>query len=226
MESETNMPNLWRNKSAHEVQHLAIVFSLTPDSHLSLIYVDDDQQPRWLHLAWHHHVRERPVDENYAWGEPPLEPELRAILSRLCRRIARRYVGQRRSIAYALRYAGGRFDEMTGEFLCEDGLGLTCATFVMAVFATRGVALLRRQEWEPRDEDVLWQEKIIELLKNARDPKINEHVAVVRTEVGCARFRPEEVAAAGVATALPLGFREAESKGKAIREWLAMQIAS
>lgn len=224
MKSEMNMPNLWRNKPAHGVQHLAIVLSLNPDGHLSLIYVDDNQQPRWLHLGWHHHVLAKPLDKNYAWGEPPLEPELRVILSRLCRKISQRYVGQRRSIAYALRYAGGHFDEMTGEFLCEDGLGLTCATFVMAIFATRGVDLLRRQEWVPRAEDVIWQKNIIELLKGARDPRIDEHVAVVETEVGCTRFRPEEVAAAGVATSLPLGFREAESTGRAIREWLTMEI--
>ncbi len=98
----------------------------------------------------------------------------------------------------------------------EDGRGLTCATFVLAMFASHGIPLLQLSEWPDREEDRAWQEYIVGVLrKNGADEK---HVNAVNEQVkrGCARYRPEEVAAAGAAPDLPVGFAYAEELGKRI----------
>jgi hypothetical protein len=149
-----------------------------------------------------------------------VEPEIAYVLAKLCRKIADQYARGDRRLAYALRYGGGTFDPGTGIFMNEAGRGLTCATFVMAVFASRGAPLLHWAEWQPRDEDRVWQEKVVRALRAYGADE--EHVTAVNEEAqrGCARFRPEEVAAAGVCDTLPLGFVEAERVGRLIVERL------
>jgi hypothetical protein len=86
----------------------------------------------------------------------------------------------------------------------------------MAVFASRGVPLLRLDEWPHRPEDRVWQQKIIDQLRMTHHPRMEDHVSAVEKELGCARFRPEEVAAAGTSTELPAGFEYAERVGQKI----------
>jgi hypothetical protein len=103
---------------------------------------------------------------------------------------------------------------------CEvlDGLGLTCATFVLAVFASRGIPLVRLDEWQARSEDVIWQDKIISDLRSWRkgDPEVEAHAAALQGERGCVRYRPEEVMAAGIASELPIGYEFGEEMGRRI----------
>ena len=230
MEMKPRMLNLWRRRSIRDVRNVALALrkgDRPGERHLAIVYVNHEfggRRPRWLHLAWHHEVSEEDLGDNYAWGEPALHPDLGFVLSQICRRIAARYVDDPEGIRYALRYVGGEFDEETGEYVCGDGVGLTCATFVMAVFASTGVKLLNREEWTLRPEDAVWQARIVEALK--RHGAADAHVQVVKSEVGnCPRFRPEEVAVAGVASKLPLGFKEAEARGTEILQWLTDQVA-
>ena len=151
------------------------------------------------------------------------------MIVQLCRLLIRKYAKGKDPLAYALRYDGGRFDPGTGCFLSESGHGLTCATFVLAVFKSHGVDLLRTDQWRERDEDKKWQQWILDELGDARYAT-PEHIRAVEREIklGCARFRPQEVAAAGTAEtpdALPISFEDAARLGELLVDTLLARAA-
>lgn len=82
--------------------------------------------------------------------------------------------------------------------LCLGGgeVGLTCATFVLAVFRTCEIDLLDISTWLPREDDSKFQTKIMYHLSNGlqNGTVSKDHFDRVNKDVGCARFRPEEVA--------------------------------
>lgn len=209
--------------SLEEITAIALVITAvdTHQRHVGILYKDPDDASagaRLLDLQGHRILGARPprFPSRYFWVAPDVEPEVAYVLSALCSRIAERYAHPQRGIAYALRYAGETFETRAGIFMTESGRGLTCATFVMAVFASHGVPLLQWAEWPEREEDRLWQEYIVQEL-HARGVE-KEHIDAVKEQAtrGCARYRPEEVAAAGLSDDLPVGFAEAERVGKLI----------
>jgi len=172
-----------------------------PVRHIGILFPSEDgatTRVRLIHLAWHCLLKEdSPEMAAYSWLELPLPEELSPMIVQLCRLLIRKYAKGKDPLAYALRYDGGRFDPGTGCFLSESGHGLTCATFVLAVFKSHGVDLLRTDQWRERDEDKKWQQWILDELGDARYAT-PEHIRAVEREIklGCARFRPQEVAAA------------------------------
>lgn len=209
--------------------------------HIGLLYRDEDAEGgiTMLDLAWHHRLRSNPPQPGHLWVEPAVPPELAPAFQQLCKVVANKYGGRKpRSIAYALRYETGSFDPASGEFLNATGHGLTCATFVLAMFASYGVHLVCVEEWlacknEVRAaEDHVWQKKIVKSLRCTLESKrrrsdareIEAHLAAVEGEIGCARFRPEEVAAAGTVAKLPAGFAHAEPVGREIVEKLRQRF--
>jgi hypothetical protein len=111
----------------------------------------------------------------------------------LCRRIWRKNAGG--GIPYAFSEPGGAFDATTGELLLGPSrFGLTCASFVLAVFHAAGLQLVDHASW-PRDRlgDRQWQQQVVTRMQGRAD---TEHVEHVRGEIGAVRYRPEEVAAA------------------------------
>ncbi len=202
---------------------LAIKIADTDQRHTGIVYRDRDDPgavTMLLHLAWHYKLTSEEVPPDYFWIVPPdIDPYLAFVLVRLCGKIANNYRPGQRGLEYAFRYDDGRFDETTGAFASASGKGLTCATFVLAVFATYGYPLLRVEEWKEREGDREWREKIIGWMKRSMD---DSHVAAIQDEsnTGCARFRPEEVVAAGASHDRPAGFAYAEALGKRIVEKL------
>jgi len=210
-----------------EVSTIALVIKAGAGTqrHVGILHKDPDDaraSVQLLDLRWHHEVGAQAprLPSRYLWAVPSVEPEIAYVLAKLCKKIADQYVRGDRRLAYALKYAGATFDRGAGIFMNEAGRGLTCATFVMAVFASHGAPLLHWAEWQPREEDRAWQAQVVQAL---RDCGADEgHVTAVNEEAqqGATRFRPEEVAAAGVCDTLPLGFTEAERIGKFIVERL------
>jgi len=202
---------------------LAIKAASPRQRHIGIIYKNSDDPEvgtNLLDLGWHYILSSGPVGPEYLWIAPAIEPELAYVLAGLCKKVAEKYALPRRGIAYALRYDGDGLDIKTGEFMDRNGHGLTCATFVLAMFASHGIPLLQLSEWPERKDDQAWQEDIVGVL---RKRGVNEkHVNAVNEQVkrGCARYRPEEVAAAGAAPSLPIGFTYAEELGKRIVEKL------
>lgn len=88
------------------------------------------------------------------------------------------------------------FDEATGKSLLgPTGLGLTCASFVLAIFEFSGVRLLAYEQWPARPEDRAWRDHVIGLLARSPNPDWQAHAAAIRNDDRTIRYRPEEVTA-------------------------------
>lgn len=175
-----------------------------------------------LHLAFHARLRLDcpPTSGGFLWVAPPID-ELRVdAVAVLCERIWKR----RQSIPYGVLYDGGQF---TRDGVLELGAaahGLTCATFVMHVFRSAGIELLEWAAWPIRTTDAEWHQQIVSELENFRirfpDEISEEHIKNVRGELGCARFRPEEVTGACSSTQFPASFDFTVAAGRQICEVL------
>jgi len=214
------MPPAWlRPLTAEDVASPAIgvsirVIQASGQLHVSVVHRGGAQDPvLLLSQDWHHQLTNQQLKVGGFWVQVPL-PESRAIaVAAMCRKI------YRTNVMHGLPY-GVRFD---GGVVLDEGLvelkgathGLTCATFVMLVFEQSGEPLLRPETWFPRAEDAAWHDWVVTSL--ARTGASSEHVENVRGEAGCARFRPEEVAAAGACEPKPTDFATVESLGRQAR---------
>jgi hypothetical protein len=153
---------------------------------------------KFCHLAWHHILEngDFPLDKRYYFANCGGADENHIVVAAKMELISRNV----KSIPYAIDYVGCGFHEKTFDFLPPpDGKGLTCATFIMLVFASLGFPLLDEDTWPDRADDAKWQQFIIAALEDtarqgAADPA---HVEAVKRDVGkVKRFRPEEVVAA------------------------------
>lgn len=180
------------------------------DTHSAVFFLDEDDEPKALHLEFHARLKVNGMSrwEACVWSSPAIPPERADALAALCDLIARRHGPA--GLDYALRYNEGRFDLGTGELILGPGCcGLTCSTFVLAVFRSGGFELLRQREWKERPGDRARQESLVAMLLKHQDwlgiPQ--EHIERVRGEIGCVRFSPADVVSASSAE-IPAGFEE------------------
>jgi hypothetical protein len=151
--------------------------------------------------------------------DPAAHPKRLEQVADICRLVWR--ANQKQGIPYGFSPPTDCLDADTGEFLIGTTRhGLTCASFVLAVFHRAGLPLVVYENWPTsRPGDREWQAKIMRVLE--RTGADRAHVDAVRNEVGSVRFRPEEVAAAATASPLPADFKTASERGQQVLERLA-----
>lgn len=185
--------------------------------HCGIAYKSEGQANA-LHLAWHYDLRDQPAQSLYSHGYyftlPAIDTIRQRVIAAKCRRI---YRAKEQGIPYGLLYEGATFDDDGILRLGGNEHGLTCATFVMAVYASCGITLCDYAAWPARREDGDWHASIIAMLRDDVPP---EHLYNLEQEIGCARFRPEEVAASITFTDLPAPFDQIWLKGASIRQQL------
>lgn len=175
---------------------------------------------RMLELARHSYIRDSLPDESDLWIVPHMGPRRQIQLAAFCRRI---WTANRKSgVPYAFSAPSDCFDRKTGTWKPAAGQhGLTCATFVLAVFHSAGVPIVIYNSWPTnRAGDAEWQESIqrVQLIQWRAS---EEHLQSVRGEIGTARYRPEEVAGATTEAVWPVSFARAEELGKLLLQRLA-----
>jgi len=172
---------------------------------------------RVLHLAWHALIREEGLPHwiPFSWVQLRLQDDRAEAIAGLCRRIARRAD----QVPYGLIYEGGRLREDGTAELRGREIGLTCATFVLAVFEGAGITLLALDTWTSREEDGAWHQRIVAMLRGT-DGVSEAHISGVAAETRCARYRPEEVAAACAIEPRPVSFQDARGAAHEILDTL------
>lgn len=192
-----------------EVDGVAVSLLVTEEGaaqHCGLIHRIDEEEPRHVHLAWHHQLRSEPPTDDYFWVDPAsFESAEKRIVAMLARQIGDR----REPIPYALSNVGLRFDEAGQLAGIRTGQGFTCATFVLAVFASYGYDLVERATW-PLNANDDWQAWVVDTLEKPGSRASPEHVAAVKQQIGGQRVRPGEVAGAASAAETPVVFDDAQ----------------
>lgn len=201
--------------------------------HIGILYREGNNSPvRILHLAWHYDLRDEFVHQSYRWIQAHINDNKEVnkedieleddritlfLLTAWCCTISQ--VNSRGKIPYGIGYLSNCFDR-NGEWRKDiHGEGITCATFVMAVFESHGVPIVKREEWPSRKEDIEWQHFVIEELEKHEIPQ--EYIESQKKKIGASRFRPEEVAAGVYSPAKPLSFDQALTISKIILEELS-----
>jgi len=185
--------------------------------HIGIWYrADDEGNSNTLHLAWHCRLENVADSPAYftLWVEP-LYP-----IRRL--RQAAAYVRRvwttngRGAIPYSLSPPIDSLDPETGAYLLgPTRFGLTCASFVLAVFHGARLPLIDYPTWQTdRPGDREWQQRIIDQLEKCGAEA--EHIENVRSEIGAVRYRPEDVAAGAALAPPPADFAVASALGEQI----------
>lgn len=169
--------------------------------HAGLVFRGSDDTCHVLHLAWHYKLRCDSNLDEWLCVTPTIDPIELQVLAALCVTLD----SVRPRIPYGLRFSESTFDE-EGRFVPgSNETGLTCSTFVMAVFDWARIALLARETWPVREEDITAQKNLLRALQETNDAT-REHVVAVERELGCMRYRPEEVAVASAMEHRPVLF--------------------
>jgi hypothetical protein len=163
-----------------------------------------------LHLGW-----EDLLSRNWRWrrlwAAPDVEPERLLSVAALCKVVWDDFE-QSRTFPYALRYLETSFDAVTGKLRLAPGAkGLTCATFILAVFNAVGIVLVQEDLWPVRQKD---DRKFLDHISRHATM---QHLAILTAEVeaGVRRIRPDEVLGA-CACPLPATFACARTQGDAV----------
>lgn len=197
-------------------------------AHTGLLYVaNDDGARRHLHLAWHFLLKddEAPPADAF-WVEPHLDDLALADLRTSAHLIAKRHEDGR--VPYALRPVDAHFS-IAGALQLNKSLGLTCATFVILVFAHARIHLVETTTWEHarsperKLEDDAAQSRLVGYLR--KEPDAQKHADLVEADIGCTRIRAEEVAAASGMVGHPITFGRAEPQGRRVLRIVHAPIA-
>lgn len=204
-----------------EVKHVAVAIGPTEPGqyHIGLLHRNElSPDIRFLHLAWHCRLKNEPASSLTShWISLSIPSRRAQQVAARCRQIWK--ANGSSSIPYGFSHPSDSFDRPHGKYLLGPTRhGLTCASFVLAVFHFAGIPLVDYATWPAgRPGDREWQESVVQLLQSRATP---EHIAAVTSEVGSVRFRPADVA--GAATQVPPAtFEVASSLGARIVELIA-----
>lgn len=167
-----------------------------------------------LHLGWHHQMHHEPwLNQDYYWLElGGIDPDLQEIFIDWVELIAIASKDGTHPVPYsAIFRPSGNFDT-SGHYIDKhDGTGLTCATFILAMFADFKFPLIEPETWPRRGQDFRWFRKMFGKLRPYVDRVELVKQYFRRRELK--RFRPEEVVAAGgIFAGTPLPFPPVEAK--------------
>jgi hypothetical protein len=171
--------------------------------HIGVLYrVTDSATVRILHLAWHHALRSEELKADYAcWIRPDILDDRAMAIASFCRRIWKQ--NQRNQVPYGFSRPNDFFDTSGNLIKGPARIGLTCASFVLAVFAAAAFPLADLATWPvPTAVDIERQHELLQKLDE--DPCVNkDHVQAAKAEIGNTRYRPLDVAGAGAASEFP-----------------------
>lgn len=170
-----------------------LAIAVTPTdiwSHTGIVFQTSDRRTYILHLAWHHRLTFEPLALEYGICPVRLsDPKAKQVIAK-CQLVEKRY--KKGEIPYGL--SSGITFSSAGEIVATKGAtGLTCASFVIAIFSSVGIGLVDYSTWHLRPEDKIVHERLVAMLRLYADPV---HANNVAAQVDSVRIRPEEVAVA------------------------------
>jgi hypothetical protein len=203
-----------KNRPFNEVADLGIAIRTIQGEqqlHIGVLYRFENSDAMLLNLRHHLDLRNEAPSEHYRWLQVDLDEINRRLLVALCRLIAERS----KNVPFGFTF-NGRYFTNSGDYIGRDlGHGLTCASFVMAVFETYSIQLLKLEEWpQQQPDDMIWQAGQVRAIQFRHGQIIASAVA---GHIGSSRFLPEEVTAGAIDAKRPLGLQQAQRLGRRIR---------
>ena len=199
--------------------------------HAGIIHGDVGSPLSILHLFWHEAIENEtfpgsPKWEKMAWAVPELDPAVLPTITGFCRRIAK----VKPKIPYAL-YCDESvsFSNDAKELIFgKRGFGLTCSTFILAVFQSQLIPLVDYKSWPkltPKEVQE-WKTIIERLFEDLRHhyPFTDVHLSKVRKEAVECRYKPCDVVGACTAPPYPATFKLARPASDEISKQLPLPL--
>lgn len=202
-------------------------FDVTQDAeqkHVALIYLNEAGAPQLMHLEWYKRFRQEDWNGLYYWIEfKGLPTQVEESFVEWIGLVAEKASRINSGIPYSLFYNEQRSFNSDGTYIERgDGGGLTCATFILALFADFGIPLIDFASWPVnRPGDVKWVEKILPILAKTVVCKFPQDstnfLSLFLKRHSLKRFRPEEtLVTAGLYAGSPLPFEVVAPAGAAM----------
>ena len=185
-------------------------------THVGFLYRREDASIWFCDVAWELWLRNEPKNQHdMCWVNIGLPDSILELVAAILEEMDK----NKGAIPYDVRYSSSQsyFDPSSWEYT-NQAPGLTCATFVMALFQGLQIALFNVDAWpsRPGDEPAL-DNLISHLAADGVDPiRIQE----MRTNHKNVRFRPEEVCGSVGETTWPVPFPTAEPLGHDVRQYV------
>lgn len=196
-----------------KVAALAIRRNSDGTFHSGIFYCDEDTS-LLLHLKGDEDLAVDVIADPYQFAEPGLDSSVRKTLAGFCKVIA----NEKPLIPFGIEAGNIGFGSDGSLINLETGKGLTCATFIVAVFESLMIPLIKKTEW-PFLKDIDWQQQ--SLAYHFRGFKsLLTRAKVAYQFLGSPRFRPSEVVGASSKLNRPIGFVEAKLVGAKIERTL------
>lgn len=203
----------------HGVRGSAVAVIRTPHDtlHAGILY-RDGSAVRVIHFAFDRELADVSPASGWHWVRISAVRDLEARqIAALCKVILardRERGGEPNvptgSIAYALRYNGGYFD-LRGGLHLNGATGISCATFILAVYRAHRIELLDLADWpliRDRPDDLEAARRYGDMLRRRGRA---EQAQVVEEDTDARRYRVEEVVAACSAGRLRVSFAQASA---------------
>ena len=206
-------------RSPHTVVGIGIAVHQN-SSHIGMLYrTAEGEAAKILHLAWHHQLRSDHPSHSYPCRVRPWIPGERALaIAAFCRRIWKKAGDDQ--VPYGFSAPSVFFDHSGALISGPAKVGLTCASFVLAVFDSAGLPLVRLDEWPPPTSvDKARQRELVDQLRTSVNVS-PDHLSALETEIGNVRYRPLEVAGAGTAQVLSASHAYASEMASKIKDLL------
>jgi hypothetical protein len=187
------------------------------------LFVETDGRESVLNLGWKDRLTK---DWKWMrlWASPDVEPERLVSVAGKCRLTWESFT-KRRTFPYGLTWLQSVIDPMTGEPRITPGAkGLSCATFILAMFLSVGIELVREDEWPVRqDDDRKWLEglRCVSWSSSEMHEQLKGEI-----DAGCKRIQPQEVIGACACAALPARFSESTKAGRLALDKLEAYLAT
>jgi len=190
---------------ANQPEVAAAIISRDPNNnllHTGIYFKTAENRVCILHLGWENSVLTAGHwrQGRRLWAAPPVAQERLDGIAARCELILDGF-RESRTFPYGFGYPDAEIDRTTGRCVSGEGArGLTCSTFVLAVFKTQGILLIDEANWPTRKRaDLRFVRFVRRIVARGPSPKI--HLRIVRrlergVQKGRIRFRPEEIIAA------------------------------
>lgn len=168
---------------------------------------------RYLHLGWEDHLYQEPVPNDVLLSPSRLHEENQRIVGRLCNAIFKRHAANGSTFPWGYGFTNEPVFDASGEWRGEPQ-ALTCATFVLAVFASATFRLISLDTWPLRPEDAAQAAALASRLPPAASAREVPRAGTTP------RVRPEEAALAATAPEglIPLSFSLVDASAQALRD--------
>ncbi len=188
--------------------------------HTGLLYRDEQGVFRVVHLAFHFDLR----DEEIAGAATCARASLSHSNQEIVAAFASQVVRGDPQIKYGVTSDGQCFDSVGNYIEGPIGTGLTCATFVTAIFRALQLPILAEESWPTRSEDKEWFEGIVKFMEEKREEYgIDQaHIDALKQDPVASRIRPEEVAAGALHADWPNAFQDIEALAQEVLEELGV----